>query len=112
MTPERALCALVASDTRYARSADSTNIAYRVLPGDGPDLLVIPGWISHVDSTYENPLSSRYHNELCRFSRVLVFDKRGTGASDRFDPKKPLRSTAVSTTSRRSLPQPKVMART
>ena len=75
------------SSTQYARSADGTNIAYRVLDGHGPDLLVIPGWVSHVDAAYEDVLSRRYHESLSRFSRVILFDRRGTGASDRFDPK-------------------------
>src|SRR5437016_10835558 len=69
-------------ETRYARSGD-VNIAYQVV-GDGPfDLVVVPGWISNVDFAWEDPLYGDWLRRLTAFSRVILFDKRGTGLSDR-----------------------------
>jgi class 3 adenylate cyclase len=69
-------------ETRYAKSAD-INIAYQVV-GDGPfDLVVVPGWISNVDFAWEDPLYGEWVRQLTAFSRVILFDKRGTGLSDR-----------------------------
>ena len=68
--------------TRYAKSGD-VSIAYQIV-GDGPlDLVVVPGWISNVDFAWEDPLYNEWMRRLAAFSRVIVFDKRGTGISDR-----------------------------
>jgi class 3 adenylate cyclase len=68
--------------TRYAK-ADGVNIAYQVI-GDGPiDLVYIPGFVSHVELSWEEPLYARFLDRLASFSRLIVFDKRGTGMSDR-----------------------------
>jgi pimeloyl-ACP methyl ester carboxylesterase len=68
--------------TRYASSAD-LNIAYQVT-GDGPrDLVYVPGWISNVEVMWEDPRMARFLERLGSFSRLIVFDKRGTGMSDR-----------------------------
>lgn len=67
---------------RYARSRD-VNIAYQVL-GDGPlDLVFVMGWISHLDYFWTEPSFARFLRRLASFSRLIVFDKRGTGLSDR-----------------------------
>ena len=67
---------------RYARSGD-VNIAYEVL-GDGPrDLVFVMGWISHLDYFWTDPSFSRFLRRLASFSRLILFDKRGTGLSDR-----------------------------
>jgi class 3 adenylate cyclase len=69
-------------ETRYAKSGD-VSIAYQVV-GDGPlDLVVVPGWISNVDFAWEDPLYGEWVRQLAAFSRVILFDKRGTGLSDR-----------------------------
>lgn len=69
-------------ETRYARSGD-INIAYQVV-GDGPfDLVIVPGWISNVDFAWEDPVYGDWVRRLTAFSRVILFDKRGTGLSDR-----------------------------
>jgi len=69
-------------ETRYAKSGD-VSIAYQVV-GDGPlDLVVVPGWISNVDFAWEDPLYGDWVRRLAAFSRVILFDKRGTGLSDR-----------------------------
>ncbi|HWW62564.1 MAG TPA: alpha/beta fold hydrolase [Thermoanaerobaculia bacterium] len=67
---------------RYARSGD-VNIAYEVL-GDGPrDLVFVMGWISHLDYFWADPSFARFLRRLASFSRLILFDKRGTGLSDR-----------------------------
>jgi class 3 adenylate cyclase len=68
--------------TRYARSGEAS-IAYQAI-GDGPlDLLFLPGWISQVEHLWELPALRRYLERLAAFSRVIVFDRRGGGLSDR-----------------------------
>lgn len=68
--------------TRYARSGD-VSIAYQVV-GDGPiDLVLVPGWVSNIDVFWEEPTLSRLLTRLASFSRLILFDKRGTGLSDR-----------------------------
>jgi len=67
--------------TRYARS-NGVNIAYQVV-GDGPrDLVYVPGWISNVEVMWEEPAMARFLERLSQFSRLILFDKRGTGLSD------------------------------
>src|SRR5205823_5148757 len=69
-------------ETRYAKSGD-VNIAYQVV-GEGPfDLVVVPGWISNVDFAWEDPFYGDWVRGLAAFSHVILFDKRGTGLSDR-----------------------------
>ncbi len=68
--------------TRYARSG-SVNIAYQVV-GDGPiDLVFVMGWVSHLDYFWAEPSFARFLRRLASFSRLILFDKRGTGLSDR-----------------------------
>ncbi len=68
-------------ETRYAKSGD-LNIAYQVL-GEGPfDLIYVPGWISNVELMWEEPAHAHVLERLLRFSRLILFDKRGTGLSD------------------------------
>ncbi len=71
-----------APETRYARSGD-LNIAYQVV-GDGPrDLVYVPGWVSNVEMMWEEPAMAHFLERLASFSRLILFDKRGTGLSDR-----------------------------
>ncbi len=68
--------------THYAQSGD-VNIAYQVL-GDGPiDLVFVMGWVSHLDYFWREPSFARFLTRLASFSRLILFDKRGTGLSDR-----------------------------
>jgi class 3 adenylate cyclase len=68
--------------TRYAKSGD-VHIAYQVV-GDGPvDLVLVPGWVSNVELWWEDPGWSAFMKRLMSFSRLILFDKRGTGLSDR-----------------------------
>jgi pimeloyl-ACP methyl ester carboxylesterase len=70
------------SVTRYAKS-DDVHIAYQVL-GDGPiDVLVVPGFVSNVEATWQSPEISAFYRRLASFCRLILFDKRGTGMSDR-----------------------------
>ena len=74
--------ARVLPQTRYAKAGD-LNIAYQVV-GEGPlDLVYVPGWISNVELMWEEPTLARFLRRLSSFSRVITFDKRGTGLSDR-----------------------------
>ena len=66
---------------RYARS-DDVNIAYQTL-GNGPvDLVFVMGWVSHLEYYWREPSFARFLQRLARFSRLILFDKRGTGLSD------------------------------
>ena len=69
-------------ETRYARSGN-VNIAFQMF-GEGPgDLVFVPGYISNIEVTWEEPAFARFLTRLAAFSRVILFDKRGTGLSDR-----------------------------
>ena len=68
-------------ETAYATAPDGTNIAYQVV-GEGPDLVFVPGWISNLDLFWELPAPRRFFTRLASFSRLIIFDKRGTGLSD------------------------------
>ena len=73
-------------ETRYALSGD-VNIAYQVI-GEGPiDLVFVMGWVSNIDEFWAEPSFAGFLQRLARFSRLIVFDKRGTGLSDRVDEK-------------------------
>ena len=68
-------------ETRFARCRDG-DVAYQVV-GDGPrDLVFIPSWLSNVDAMWEEPSLARFLRRLGTFSRLLCFDKRGSGVSD------------------------------
>ena len=68
-------------ETRYARSGD-IYVAFQVV-GTGPvDLVYCPGFMSHVEYAWEEPLLARFLQRLASFSRLIVLDKRGTGMSD------------------------------
>jgi class 3 adenylate cyclase len=72
----------VQPETRYAKSG-AVSIAYQVV-GDGPrDLVYVPGWVSHIEYLWEEPSVAAFLRRLASFSRLILFDKRGTGMSDR-----------------------------
>src|SRR2546429_4459056 len=68
--------------TRYARSGD-VHIAYQVLGERDRELVLVPGFVSHVEHFWEDPSLARFLRRLASFSRLVFFDKRGTGLSDR-----------------------------
>jgi pimeloyl-ACP methyl ester carboxylesterase len=70
-------------DIRYARCAGGIDVAYKVL-GDGPvDVVFVPGFVSHLDLLDDIPFYCNTLDDMARFARVITFDKRGTGLSDR-----------------------------
>jgi pimeloyl-ACP methyl ester carboxylesterase len=72
----------VAPKTKYARSGE-VSIAYQVV-GDGPiDVVWVPGIYSHLELQWTDPSWSQLMESLAAFSRLILFDKRGTGMSDR-----------------------------
>lgn len=68
--------------TKYARNG-GISIAYQVFGEGAVDLVYVPGWVSHVEHMWEDPSYARFLHRLGGFTRVLMFDKRGTGLSDR-----------------------------
>lgn len=73
---------LFEAPVKYAKSGD-VHIAYRVF-GEGPhDIVLVPGTISHVEIYWELPINAYLLKRLASFARVIVFDKRGQGLSDR-----------------------------
>jgi class 3 adenylate cyclase len=69
--------------THYATGTDGVSIAYQVVGDGARDLVWVPGWISHVEAAWEEPTLARFFERLASFSRLILFDKRGTGLSDR-----------------------------
>src|SRR6476659_2429185 len=69
-------------ETLYTRCG-SISIAYQVV-GEGPiDAVLVPGWVSNIEVFWEQPNFARFLRRLASFSRLILFDKRGTGLSDR-----------------------------
>ena len=72
-------------ETRYARSGDY-RIAYQVVGQGALDLVLVPGFLSNLEVHWEDPGYARLLRRLSGFTRLIHFDKRGTGLSDRVDP--------------------------
>jgi len=73
-------------ETRYARSPDGTFIAYQVI-GEGPvDVVYVPGFVWHLEIQWGHPEAARALEALAKVGRLILFDKRGTGLSDRASP--------------------------
>jgi class 3 adenylate cyclase len=71
--------------TRYATGGGGASIAYQVC-GEGPfDLVLVPGFVSHLDLQWTDPGFARFLRRLASFSRLIIFDKTGTGISDPLD---------------------------
>jgi pimeloyl-ACP methyl ester carboxylesterase len=68
--------------TRYARSGEAS-IAYQVTGEGALDLLFLPGWISQIEQLWDAPAMRRFLERLAVFNRIILFDRRGTGLSDR-----------------------------
>jgi class 3 adenylate cyclase len=70
-------------ETRYAKTADGVHIAYQTV-GTGPvDVALVMAWTTHIELMWKEPTLARFLSRLARFSRLILFDKRGTGLSDR-----------------------------
>lgn len=68
-------------ETHYAKSGN-VSIAYQVIGGGDIDLVLVPGFVSHVELAWEEPRLAHFMTRLASFARLIVFDKRGTGMSD------------------------------
>ncbi len=69
-------------ETRYTKSGD-VHIAYQVTGEGSVQLVFVPGFVSHVEATWQSPGRAKFFRRLASFSRLILFDKRGTGLSDR-----------------------------
>ena len=70
-------------ETKYVKTPDGVHIAYQVF-GDGPiDLACVIGWMTNIEAMWDEPAFARMLAQLGSFSRVILFDKRGCGLSDR-----------------------------
>ncbi|HUF58547.1 MAG TPA: adenylate/guanylate cyclase domain-containing protein [Actinomycetota bacterium] len=70
-------------ETRYAKTADAVHIAYQVV-GSGPvDMVFVMGWVTNIEVMWDDPGFARFLDRLATFSRLILFDKRGVGLSDR-----------------------------
>lgn len=69
-------------DTRYARSGD-VHIAWQVFGDGDTNLVMVPPFVSHIENFWDQPDCARWLSRLGSFARVVMFDKRGTGMSDR-----------------------------
>jgi pimeloyl-ACP methyl ester carboxylesterase len=74
----------VLPNTRYAKSGNG-HVAYQVFGEGQIDLAFVPGFISNIENYWEEPGFARWLRKLAGFARVITFDKRGTGLSDRVD---------------------------
>ena len=73
----------VGPETRYAMATDGVHIAYQVV-GDGPpDVVMVPGFVSNVELAWDLPFIAPALERVASFGRLIRFDKRGTGLSDR-----------------------------
>jgi class 3 adenylate cyclase len=70
------------AETRYAKTADGVHIAHQTV-GSGPtDLVFLPGWVFNIEQVWEWPQMAAFARRLASFSRLILFDRRGTGLSD------------------------------
>ncbi|MDX1429273.1 MAG: alpha/beta fold hydrolase, partial [Rhodothermales bacterium] len=72
-----------APETRYAKTADGIHVAYQVLGGGPVDVVFVMGWTSNIEAMWEEPNLRGFLTRLSSFSRLILFDKRGVGLSDR-----------------------------
>jgi class 3 adenylate cyclase len=69
-------------ETRYTKTVDGVNIAYQVLDGGPVDLVYLQPWFSHIEVGWEEPMEAGFLQSLSAFSRLILFDRRGSGLSD------------------------------
>lgn len=73
----------VVPEVRYATTSDSVSIAHYTIGSGWPDLVFIPGWVSNIETIWEHEIPARFLLGLASFSRLICYDKRGAGLSDR-----------------------------
>jgi DNA-binding SARP family transcriptional activator/pimeloyl-ACP methyl ester carboxylesterase len=71
---------------RYVETRDGAHIAHYTLGAGNVDLLYVPGWVSNLETLWEHPTSAHFLRRLAGVGRLICFDKRGTGLSDRLRP--------------------------
>ncbi len=76
------MAALRDAPIRYARAGE-VNVAYQVLEGGPVDIVYVPGLVNLIESIAEEPALERHFERMATFARMVIFDKRGTGLSDR-----------------------------
>jgi pimeloyl-ACP methyl ester carboxylesterase len=76
---------MLRSETRFTTTSDGVRIAYQVLGAGPEDLVFVPAWVTHVEFNWSDPSYAAFLRGLSDGMRVVVFDKRGTGLSDRVD---------------------------
>ncbi len=76
----------VVPPVRYAETSDGLHIAHYTLGEGGVDLLYVPGWVSNLETLWEHPTGAHFLRGLAGMGRLICFDKRGTGLSDRVRP--------------------------
>src|SRR4029453_5321891 len=81
-TPSRGVEIIHAPEVRYAKSGE-VNIAYQVIGDAPPGLVFVMGWVSRLEYFWAEPSFARFLTRLASFARLILFDKRGTGLSDR-----------------------------
>ncbi|MDP9332784.1 MAG: adenylate/guanylate cyclase domain-containing protein [Actinomycetota bacterium] len=69
-------------ETRYARTSRGDSIAFQVCGRGDLDVVYVPNWASPIDLIWDHPLPARFLTRLASFSRLILFDKRGSGSSD------------------------------
>ncbi|WP_170110574.1 alpha/beta fold hydrolase [Flavilitoribacter nigricans] len=73
------------TETKYAQSG-KVNIAYQIVGEGSLDLIIVAGWVTNVEEMWNMPELAAWLNRLSQFCRLIIFDKRGTGLSDRVEP--------------------------
>src|SRR6185369_2859441 len=76
-----------AADIGYARSGE-VRIAYQVVGGGPVDIVLVNGWVCPFQPGWESPKIAGFYRRLASFGRLILFDKRGTGLSDRVSPER------------------------
>ena len=73
---------MMPAQTQYTKSGNA-HIAFQVTGSGKQDLVCVPGFVSHLEADWENPARARFYERLGAAFRLIRFDKRGTGLSDR-----------------------------
>ncbi len=82
VSPATSLLGAAKPETHYVKNGD-VNIAYQIVGDGNIDVVFVMGWVSHLEYFWEEPHFAAFLNRLASFSRLILFDKRGTGHSDR-----------------------------
>ena len=70
-------------EVRYVQTSDGIHVAYQVLGHGDRDIVFVPGLMSHLELLWEDPQMAAFYRRLAKLGRLIMFDKRDTGLSDR-----------------------------